>query len=140
MEVTGIEGNYRITCERILRLIRQNRYSILAVLEAFVYDPVLNWFKIPDTNNMKGRQDDPIGRNAEQKAHDLLKQRSREAIDRVKIKLNGYDFVPQQHIYTLMMDGQMQEMDIRTHVERLIEQATLAENLCQCYIGFCPFW
>ena len=140
MEVTGIEGNYRITCERILRLIRQNRYSILAVLEAFVYDPVLNWFKIPDTNASKGRQDDPMGRNAEQKAHDLLKQRSREAIDRVKIKLNGYDFLPQQHIYSFMIDGGMQEMDIRTHVDRLIEQATLAENLCQCYIGFCPFW
>ncbi|KAE9555270.1 hypothetical protein FO519_001521 [Halicephalobus sp. NKZ332] len=140
MEVTGIEGNYRITCERILRLIRQNRYSILAVLEAFVYDPVLNWFKIPDTAAMKGRQDDPIGRNAEQKAHDLLKQRSREAIERVKVKLNGYDFLPQQHIYSTTMDGRIQEMNITTHVDRLIEQATLAENLCQCYIGFCPFW
>lgn len=43
MEVTGIEGNYRLTCERVLRLLRNNNDSILAVLEAFVYDPVLNW-------------------------------------------------------------------------------------------------
>lgn len=43
MEVTGIDGNYRLTCERVLRLLRNNNDSILAVLEAFVYDPVLNW-------------------------------------------------------------------------------------------------
>lgn len=43
MEVTGIEGNYRLTCERVLCLLRNNNDSILAVLEAFVYDPVLNW-------------------------------------------------------------------------------------------------
>lgn len=43
MEVTGIEGNYRLTCERVLRLLRNSNDSILAVLEAFVYDPVLNW-------------------------------------------------------------------------------------------------
>ncbi|VDM53627.1 unnamed protein product [Angiostrongylus costaricensis] len=43
MEVTGIEGNYRFTCERVLRLLRANRDSLLAVLEAFVYDPVISW-------------------------------------------------------------------------------------------------
>lgn len=43
MEVTGIEGNYRFTCERVLRLLRANRESLLAVLEAFVYDPVISW-------------------------------------------------------------------------------------------------
>lgn len=48
MEVTGIEGNYRLTCERVLRLLRNNNDSILAVLEAFVYDPVLNW-KLTDS-------------------------------------------------------------------------------------------
>jgi FKBP12-rapamycin complex-associated protein len=43
MEVTGIDGNFRLTCERVLRLLRSNNDSILAVLESFVYDPVLNW-------------------------------------------------------------------------------------------------
>lgn len=43
MEATGIEGNYRITCERVLRVLRSNKESLLAVLEAFVYDPLINW-------------------------------------------------------------------------------------------------
>lgn len=43
MEITGVEGSYRITCEHVLRVLRQNRDSLLAVLEAFVYDPLINW-------------------------------------------------------------------------------------------------
>jgi FKBP12-rapamycin complex-associated protein len=137
MEVTGIEGNYRITCERILRLIRQNRFSILAVLEAFVYDPVVNWFKIPET----GREAE-TNRRRNQSMYEVMdshvRARSKEAIDRVKDKLNGYDFIPPHH--NPSRDGIIKEMDVRIHVERLIEQATLAENLCQGYIGWCPFW
>jgi phosphatidylinositol kinase/protein kinase (PI-3 family) len=43
MEVSGIEGNYRITCEHVMRVLRENKDSLMAVLEAFVYDPLLNW-------------------------------------------------------------------------------------------------
>lgn len=43
MEVTGIEGTYRRTCESVLNVLRGNKDSLMAVLEAFVYDPLLNW-------------------------------------------------------------------------------------------------
>lgn len=43
MEVTGIEGTYRITCEKVLKVLRNHKDSLMAVLEAFVYDPLLNW-------------------------------------------------------------------------------------------------
>lgn len=43
MEVTGIEGTYRCTCESVMSVLRNNKDSLLAVLEAFVYDPLLNW-------------------------------------------------------------------------------------------------
>lgn len=43
MEVTGIEGTYRITCEKVMTVLRNNKDSLMAVLEAFVYDPLLNW-------------------------------------------------------------------------------------------------
>ena len=43
MEVTGIEGTYRSTCESVMRVLRNNKDSLMAVLEAFVYDPLLNW-------------------------------------------------------------------------------------------------
>uniref|UniRef100_A0A7M5XP27 non-specific serine/threonine protein kinase n=1 Tax=Clytia hemisphaerica TaxID=252671 RepID=A0A7M5XP27_9CNID len=43
MEVTGIDGNYRMTCESVMRVLRESKDSLMAVLEAFVYDPLLNW-------------------------------------------------------------------------------------------------
>ena len=41
--MTGIDGNYRITCESVMQVLREHKDSIMAVLEAFVYDPLLNW-------------------------------------------------------------------------------------------------
>lgn len=43
MEACGIEGNYRNTCELVMKVIRENKQSLLALLDAFIHDPVLNW-------------------------------------------------------------------------------------------------
>lgn len=43
MEVSGIEGSYRSTCERTMTVLRENRDSLVAMLEAFVYDPLISW-------------------------------------------------------------------------------------------------
>lgn len=41
--MTGIDGNYRMTCESVMRVLRAHKDSVMAVLEAFVHDPLLNW-------------------------------------------------------------------------------------------------
>jgi phosphatidylinositol kinase/protein kinase (PI-3 family) len=43
MEVSGIEGSYRSTCEKTLNVLRDNQDSLVAMLEAFVYDPLISW-------------------------------------------------------------------------------------------------
>jgi serine/threonine-protein kinase mTOR len=43
MEVAGIEGNYRSTCEKVMDILRENRDSLVATLEAFVHDPLISW-------------------------------------------------------------------------------------------------
>jgi len=43
MEVSGIEGNFRSTCEAVMSMLRHNDDSVMAMLEAFVYDPLINW-------------------------------------------------------------------------------------------------
>jgi PI-3-kinase-related kinase SMG-1 len=40
---TGIEGTFRITCEHVLRVLRKSRETLLTLLEAFVYDPLVDW-------------------------------------------------------------------------------------------------
>ncbi|KAJ3030013.1 UNVERIFIED_CONTAM: phosphatidylinositol kinase- protein kinase tor1, partial [Siphonaria sp. JEL0065] len=43
MEVSGIEGNFKTSCEHVMRILRENKDSLMAVLEAFVHDPLINW-------------------------------------------------------------------------------------------------
>lgn len=50
MEACGIEGVYRHTCNVVMRVLRENKEyylykyrSLLAVLDSFVYDPLLTW-------------------------------------------------------------------------------------------------
>ncbi len=33
----------RFTCENVVRVLRSNKDSVMAMLEAFVHDPLINW-------------------------------------------------------------------------------------------------
>ncbi|XP_023161122.1 serine/threonine-protein kinase Tor [Drosophila hydei] len=158
MEVTGIEGTYRRTCESVMLVLRRNKDSLMAVLEAFVYDPLLNWRLLDvdkkgnDTTTAAGAsggspsnsieqesllQGNPVAKSKTYEAQqlhggytnvaDVTNSKASMVIQRVNRKLTGTDF-------------QMPEMTEQQQVELLIQQATNNENLCQCYIGWCPFW
>jgi FKBP12-rapamycin complex-associated protein len=43
MEASGAEGTFRLTSERVLNLLRENKDSFMTVLETFIYDPLINW-------------------------------------------------------------------------------------------------
>ena len=49
-------------------------------------------------------------------------------VNRVRDKLTGKDFDPNV------------TFDVPNQIDLLIKQATSNEKLCQCYIGWCPFW
>ena len=54
MEVSGIEGSYRSTCERTMTVLRENRDSLVAMLEAFVYDPLMSWRLVDISDDSDG--------------------------------------------------------------------------------------
>ncbi|XP_068151798.1 serine/threonine-protein kinase mTor-like isoform X2 [Drosophila tropicalis] len=145
MEVTGIEGTYRRTCESVMVVLRRNKDSLMAVLEAFVYDPLLNdslfvvnrrfgenyWSTLggfteegagggASTDNKSISVESPFQQEADSKASQIIK--------RVESKLTGTDFENQGLV------NEQQQVDL------LIQQATSNENLCQGHIGWCPFW
>merc|ERR1712242_79437 len=51
MEVSGFEGNFRSSCESVMHVLRENRDSLMAMLEAFVYDPLICWRLLAPTNS-----------------------------------------------------------------------------------------
>jgi FKBP12-rapamycin complex-associated protein len=43
LEVSGIEGTYRMTCENVMRVLRMNKDSLIAILASFVHDPLISF-------------------------------------------------------------------------------------------------
>ncbi|TPX38402.1 hypothetical protein SeMB42_g06762 [Synchytrium endobioticum] len=127
MEVSGIEGNYRITCENVMRVLRENKDSLMAVLEAFVYDPLINW-RLANNPRTDAPENDHIPGEQEQARPEQLNSRALAVITRVSNKLTGRDFKSNT------------TLDVPSQVQRLILQATSLENLSQLYIGWCSFW
>ncbi|KAI8609347.1 hypothetical protein BC830DRAFT_1151012 [Chytriomyces sp. MP71] len=121
--VTGIEGNFRVTSEHVMRVLRNNRDSLMAVLEAFVYDPLVNWRMLNPTAS-----ESPPLEDSRVETPEVLNEHAVSVIARVSKKLAGKDF------------NTRCPLDIPAQVQRLIEEATSLENLCQGFIGWCPFW
>ncbi|KAK2964477.1 putative serine/threonine protein kinase [Blattamonas nauphoetae] len=44
MDIGGVHGAFRRSCERIMSLLRSSKGSIMAMLEAFVLDPLVHWW------------------------------------------------------------------------------------------------
>ncbi|KAI5952420.1 TOR1 [Candida jiufengensis] len=147
MEVSGIEGSFRITCEQVMRVLRDNKESLMAILEAFAYDPLINWgfdfptktlaeatgIKVPQINIvelLRTGQIDEAEANRLQKQNDLEIRNARAGLvlKRITDKLTGNDI------------KRLKGLDVPTQVDKLIQQATSVENLCQHYIGWCSFW
>jgi len=49
--LTKHEGVYRSVCELTLHVLRENRDTLMSVLETFIYDPLLEWV----TKTSRGR-------------------------------------------------------------------------------------
>ena len=43
LEVSGVEGTFRIICEKVMELMRDNKDSLLAILGSFLYDPLISF-------------------------------------------------------------------------------------------------
>nr|UIB01653.1 serine/threonine-protein kinase mTOR [Propylea japonica] len=151
MEVTHIEGTYRRTCESVMNVLRRNKDSLMAVLEAFVYDPLLNWRLLDSNTRFRSTEMETASTSSIQDAElldtvdirrsepssefapgsvqpEALNRKAVVITNRVKDKLTGKDFGPDE------------VLTVQKQVDLLIRQATSNENLCQCYIGWCPFW
>lgn len=131
---SGIEGNYRRSGEEVMRVLRGSMGSLMAVLEAFVHDPLVNWWRVGG----KGEEGDVEGSgivggsgselNLGDKGNSHSNPRAVAVITRVSNKLTGRDFKRDE------------VLGVEEQVEKLIVQARSVENLCQCYAGWCSFW
>ncbi|GIL44136.1 hypothetical protein Vafri_1666 [Volvox africanus] len=180
MEVSGIEGNFRTTCENVMRVLRSNKESVTAMLEAFVHDPLINWRLLntteaateaalarigdahldgeghgratgmpvdpavipspPRRQALEKELKDALGQLGQQgiAANEVLNTRAVEVMKRMSDKLMGRDYSTDLSVGSAA--GGLEPDSVPAQVQRLIHMAVNHENLCQSYIGWCPFW
>lgn len=122
MEVGGVEGTFRSTCESVMSVMRQNEDSLMAILEAFVHDPLMNWRTMEKAGMGTIIKEDE--ENESESSTNTTNEKATSVISRVRDKLTGNDFYEDEKI------------SVEEQVRRLIIQATSKYNLSQCYIGW----
>lgn len=159
MEVGGIKGTFKVTAENVMRVFRDNRESVLALLEAFVHDPLISWRLVADDANEQrapdatehegaeggkanggggtatgaegaGGHGTAIGANTLNErgegGGDVRNRRALEVVKRIQNKLNGRDYGA--------------PLSVPAQINKLILEATSAENLATAFVGWCSWW
>lgn len=93
LETQSYEGNFKITCQIMLKLLRKNKQTIIAILEALIEDPMINWgFQMNEQDltdvNLRKSLSNQWLINSNRK----INLKGLQALNRVEQKLNGIEF------------------------------------------------
>ncbi|KAM0756274.1 hypothetical protein T439DRAFT_320977 [Meredithblackwellia eburnea MCA 4105] len=120
MGVTGVEGVFRKAAEVSLKILRDNKDSLMSVLETFLHDPLVEWSKKESSN-----------RDA---ATSHIQMVAKKNLDPIKNKLRGLQVTSDPASL-----GE-KEVSVGEQVERLIREARNPRNLGSMYVGWCAWF
>ncbi|KAJ7718873.1 target of rapamycin [Mycena maculata] len=149
------------TYEISMQVLRDNKESLMAVLEAFVYDPLINWRWMQADVEVRQGQGQNIYQRTSGSPADLAWVAARPQGVALPLRANennifnaggetGVQKVRNKH--ALLVYNRVQHkltghdfnegiaLSVEDQVDKLIQQAMSLENLCQCFAGWCVFW
>lgn len=131
--ITGVEGVFRNACEITMRILRENKTSLINVLESFVHDPLLDL----QLSRPGARKSSHSAKNEtkDQKAareQEMRQEEARRALATIGNKLKGTQS-------TLAGPPGETVSSVEMTVETLFKEATDAKNLGGMYCGWSGF-
>jgi phosphatidylinositol kinase/protein kinase (PI-3 family) len=105
-----VEGLFRRSCEDVMRVLREGRASLTALLQIFIHEPL----------------EEPGG-------HEKAKSQVTQ-VERVAEKLSGRDRE------LAAWQENTGDLPIKAHVDALIAEAREPANYVRHWSGWCPFW
>ena len=142
---TGADGIFRSGMESSFEILRQNRETLLSVLEPFIKDPVIDW------TTSKAKQTISSDKIPVYDAHSM-----KEKVNVIKERLSGICNLQNPNYEKLIRRGKI-DQDIRNRakqdkmmedviplsvegqVQKLCAEASKNENLLQMYCGWTPW-
>lgn len=110
MGVCGVDGVFRMTCEKTMKILRQNEKTLTTILEVLLYDPMYSWtLSTKQAQRLQFEEfDDNSNDETNQEERDSMASR---ALLRVQAKLKG------------QADDSMGYSSVEGQVECLIQKA-----------------
>lgn len=146
--VTGVNGTFRAACEKYMRLIRDNKSSIIAQLEIFVHEPI---FVNNDHDNSKNKILDRIIEKLNgQDPVFTIPRSNQNASSYQSLDLNNHlssisefalsdaSFIDEEENENDIIISD--ELTVEQQVDDLIRIASDPYRYVQHYFGWCPFW
>ncbi|KAJ3740901.1 hypothetical protein DFH05DRAFT_1404822 [Lentinula detonsa] len=128
--VTGVEGVFRTACEVTMQLLRDNKDSLMSVLDAFVHDPLVEWEEEKIKLDRKQQNAADAQRKNSVKPATDLRSLAKNSLKGIEKKLRGhYRPTPEKHAYE-------KEVSTSNLVQLLIQEATDTANLARMYPGW----
>lgn len=136
---TGADGMFSSGMETSLGILRENRDTLLSVLEPFIKDPVIDW-KRHRTQQTSAASD----------SHGEAKR----SIHVIKERLSGIcnlrnpnyrklrNIIPKEILNRVQQNNMMKEilpLSVEGQVQKLCVEASKNENLVQLYVGWMPW-
>jgi serine/threonine-protein kinase ATR len=134
----GADGIFTSSLKTAMSTLRDNRDTLLSVLEPFLKDPIIDW------NRHRSQQKDEVGTSSKEsqdakQSMKVIEERLRgiynlrnpnlKKIARIDRVSNNEDD-DMMYLLPLSVEGQ---------VHKMITEATSSENLMQCYVGWTPW-
>ena len=134
----GADGMYTGSLKAAMTTLRDNRDTLLSVLEPFIKDPIIDWKRMKSSQNRSAKSSDQ---------RSLQAKRSITSIDE---RLQGiYNLRNPNYKKVKRTDGwsqdthddmmHMQPLSVEGQVHKMITEATSIENLVQLYVGWMPW-
>jgi phosphatidylinositol kinase/protein kinase (PI-3 family) len=122
MELGSVQGLFTHTARQTMALLRANQDSVVALLQAFILDPIVSarLEKEPD-----------------------MGLQPKVLIAEMRNKLQGkaeFAFNTTDSLTARSLEDEHNAQSVQEQVSSLILEATSEENLAEMYPGWCPYW
>ncbi|OHS98309.1 PIKK family atypical protein kinase [Tritrichomonas foetus] len=125
-----VEGLFRKCCQDVLWVLRENKSSIIALMEVFMHEPIFYGKEIKQSRQSSNAQSNNSQSNDSSQAKNNDKKHP--ILVRVASKLDGNDPAP--------YDEPDLKYEVELQVDVLIKKASDPREYVRHYVGWCPFW
>ncbi|KAG5494169.1 hypothetical protein JKF63_02004 [Porcisia hertigi] len=166
LDVSGVDGAFRACSETAMCVLREGSHSVLALLEAFIQDPLISWRLInrpgqePESTTDHKTIEEQVNianlRSATSKAQaesmsasighrntgsfSVTKHLFGEEVDVVHQGVFLFNRLSSKLKGKDFISADTEPLDPRTQVQQLIIEATDITNVAQSWSGWYPFW